>query len=81
MNGGSKVEKWVRKSSRPSPKFDPQQEKETCHRVRKEIIGLDWGASTSYVPHVYDCTMPEKPLGKVSTLREFLRSCVELMKY
>jgi len=24
--------------------------------------------------------MPEKPLGKVSNLREFMRSCVELMK-
>jgi hypothetical protein len=50
------------------------------HRERKEIPGPDWVASTSYVPHVCDCTMLGKPLGKVSTLRDFLRSYVELMK-
>jgi hypothetical protein len=33
------------------------------------------------VPLIYDRTIPEKPWRKVSTLREFLRSCVELMKY
>jgi hypothetical protein len=64
----------------PMPTFDPQQEKEMYQRERKEILGPDWVASTSSVPHVCDHTMPEKPLGKVSTLREFLRSCVELMK-
>jgi hypothetical protein len=62
------------------PTFDPQQEKETYQRARKEILGLDWAASTSCAPLVCDRTMPEKPLGKVSTLREFLRSCIELMK-
>jgi hypothetical protein len=49
-------------------------------RAKKEILGPDWVASTSYVPPIYDCTMPKKPLDKVSTLREFIRSCVELMK-
>jgi hypothetical protein len=74
MNGGKQVEKWVRKSIGPMPTFDPQQEKEMYQRERKEILGPDWVASTSSVPHVCDRTMPEKPLGKVSTLREFLRS-------
>jgi hypothetical protein len=51
------------------PTFDPQQEKEMYQRERKEILRLDWVASTSFVPHVCDCTMLEKPHGKVSTLR------------
>jgi hypothetical protein len=34
------------------PTFDPQQEKETYQRERKEVLGQDWGASTSSVPHV-----------------------------
>jgi hypothetical protein len=86
MNGGRKVEQWVRKSTGPMPTFDPQQEKETYQRTRKEILGPDWVASTSSVPPVVDMplvcdrTIPENPLEKVSTLREFLRSCVELMK-
>jgi hypothetical protein len=54
--------------------------KETYQRERKEILRPDWVASTSSMPLVYDRTMPEKPLGKVSTLRDFLRSCIELMK-
>jgi hypothetical protein len=32
------------------------------------------------VPQVRDRAMPEKPTGKVSTLREFLRIFIELMK-
>jgi hypothetical protein len=62
------------------PTFDPQQEKEMYQRERKEILRLDWVASTSFAPHVCDCTMLEKPHGKVSTLIQFLRSCVELMR-
>jgi hypothetical protein len=33
------------------------------------------------VLHVDDCTALEKPTRKVRNLREFLRSCVEIMKY
>jgi len=33
----------------------------------------------SYVPHVEDCVMPEKPTGKVIKITKFL-SCVEIMK-
>jgi hypothetical protein len=32
------------------------------------------------VPQVRDRAIPKKPLRKESTLREFLRSCVEMMK-
>jgi hypothetical protein len=80
MNGGKQVEEWVRKSTRIIPTFDPQQEKETYQRERKEVLRQDWEASTSFAPRFGDRNMPEKPLGKVSTLREFLRSCVEIMK-
>jgi hypothetical protein len=40
------------------PKFDPQQEKETYQRARKKIHGQDWGASTSFAPHVGDHNVP-----------------------
>jgi hypothetical protein len=36
--------------------------------------------STSFVPQINDCVALEKPTGKVSTLKEFLRSCVEFMR-
>jgi hypothetical protein len=32
------------------------------------------------VPLVYDLTIPKKSLEKVSTLRDFMRSFIELMK-
>jgi hypothetical protein len=80
-NGGKQVVQWVWKSTGPMPTFDPQKKKETYQRARKEVIGQDWGTSTSHVPHIEDHVVPEKPIGKVGTLREFLRSCVELMKY
>jgi hypothetical protein len=80
MNG-NQVEQWVIKSVRIIPTFDPQQEKEMYQRERKGILGPDWVASTSVVPPVYGCTILDKSLGKVSTLREFLRSCVDFMKY
>jgi hypothetical protein len=33
------------------------------------------------VPHVNDCAVSEKPTWKVHTVREFLRSCIEIIKY
>lgn len=78
MNGRRQVEQWVRKSAGPTSTFDPQQEKETYQRTRKEILGPDWVASNSSAPPVVnmplvcDRTIPEKSLEKVSTLREFL---------
>jgi len=86
MNGGRQVEQWMRKSIGPMLTFDPQQEKEMYHMTRKEILGLDWITPTSTappmvdMPSIYDHTIPEKMLEKVSNLRELLRSCVELMK-
>jgi len=32
------------------------------------------------MPLVYDHTIPEKPIEKVTTQREFMISCIELMK-
>jgi hypothetical protein len=86
MNKGMQIEQWVRKSTGPMPTFDPQQEKETYQQTRKEILGPDWIASTSSappvvdMPSVYDRTIPERPLQQVSTLKEFLKICLELMK-
>jgi hypothetical protein len=33
------------------------------------------------MPSIYDHTNPERPLEKVSPLKEFLKSCLALMKY
>jgi hypothetical protein len=79
MNGGKQAKYWVRKSTRPMLSFDPQKEKERYQRERKYVLGHDWGASTSSVPHV-DHTVPEKPNGKVITITKFLRSCVGIIK-
>jgi hypothetical protein len=52
-------------------------------RKIKEILGPNWVSPTSSMtimdgmPPVYDCTIPKNSFEKV---REFLRSCVELMK-
>jgi hypothetical protein len=48
--------------------------------VRKEVLGEDWGVSTSSVPRVEDHIVPEKLIEKVSTLIKLLKSCVDLMK-
>jgi hypothetical protein len=66
--------------------FDPQQENETYQNTRKEILGPDWVASTSAalpvvgMPLVYERIIPEKSVEKVRNLRDFMRSCIELMK-
>jgi len=77
---GNQVKQWVRKSEGPMPTFDPQQEKETCHSARKEILGPHGGASTSSLPHIEDPAVPENSSAQVSTLTKFLKSCVELIK-
>jgi hypothetical protein len=85
-NGGRQSEKWVRKSAGPMPTFDPQQEKETYQQTRNEILGPDWITSTSSatpvvdMPLIYDRTTLERPLEKVSPLKEFMKSCLALMK-
>jgi len=79
-NGGKSTEQGVRKSTGPIPTFYPQQEQNTYQRERKEVLGEDLGASTSSMPQVNDCVVLESLIGKVSTLRELLRSCTEIMK-
>jgi hypothetical protein len=80
MNGGKQSKQWVRNSVGPMPTFDPQQEKETYNMERKEILGQDWGSSTSSTTHVRYHDVPKKSNGKVSTLKKFFRSCIEIMK-
>jgi hypothetical protein len=80
-NGGKHIEQWVTKSAGPMPNFYPQQERETYQMEIKEIIGHGWGESTSSLPHDGDRVVLEKPTGRVSVIREFLRSCIKLIKY
>jgi hypothetical protein len=77
---GNQTEQWVRKSAGPMPTFNPQQEKETYQSARKEMLEPHGEVSTSSLPHLEDPTVPEKSSAQVSTLTEFLKSCVELMK-
>jgi len=58
MNEVKHMEQWVRNSVKPMLTFDPQQEKDTYQRVRKEVLGQDWGSSTSSMPHVGDHVVP-----------------------
>jgi hypothetical protein len=84
--GGKQVEKWIKKLAGSYAMFNPHQEKETYKKEIKEFLGPDWVASTSAMllvvdmPLVYDQTILEGPLEKVSTLKEFLKSCLQLMK-
>jgi hypothetical protein len=69
------VEQWVKKSTGPMPTFDQKQEKEAYQQTRKEILGPDWIASTSFSPLVVDMTLMyhhtilERSLQQVSTLK------------
>jgi hypothetical protein len=90
MDQGNIIHQWVRKAVEPLPLFDPRKEKETYQQARKELVGAEWIASTSSTPPLYDrpsvYDMPpvydhsERKVEKVSTLKDFLRSCLELMK-
>jgi len=53
---------------------------EAYQKLRKEVLGQDWGASTSSAPHVKDRNLPERTNGKVRTLKKLLTSCVQIMK-
>jgi hypothetical protein len=53
-NGGKQDEKSVRNSVGSMQTSDPQQEKNTYQREKKEVLEQYWGASTSSVPHVGD---------------------------
>jgi hypothetical protein len=74
------MKEWVRESTGPIPTFDPQYEKETYLSARKEILAPHGEASTSLLPHIEDRTVPKKSSAQVSTLTEFLKSYVELMR-
>jgi hypothetical protein len=37
--GGNHTKKWVRKSAGPMPNFYPRKERETYHKMRKEVLG------------------------------------------
>lgn len=77
---GNQTKQYVRKSTGPMPAFNPQREKETYQSTQKKILEPHGKASTSSLPHPKDPTVPEKSSAQVSTLIEFLKSCVELMR-
>jgi hypothetical protein len=83
MEKEKRVEKWIRKAVEPMPTFNPQKEKETYQQGRKEILVTDYIESTSKtydMLSVYDHIIPERLVEKVNTLKEFPKSCLELMQ-
>jgi hypothetical protein len=80
---------WVKKNIEPHKNFDTRKEKETFKEARQECLKKNV-ASTSVVkqlqnPPIYgipfsmDHTNKEQPLEKVSTINNFLQSCVKLL--
>jgi hypothetical protein len=79
----------VRKNGEPGHKFDACKEKETLKEARQDILkenimSTSWmkpidEVSMYYMPPLFDQTRKEKPLEKVSNLRNFLGSCVKLL--
>jgi hypothetical protein len=79
----------VKKNVEPKKQFDAQNEKEIFKQARQEFMKPDI-ASTSTVqynkevpayemPPSLDHTTETHPLGKVSTIKGFLQSCVRLL--
>jgi hypothetical protein len=70
--------------------FDPRKEKDTYTQARKELMEIEWITLTSTTPLVYDrppiYDMPpvydhsERKVEKLSMMRSFLKSFLELMK-
>ena len=79
----------MKKNVEPRKQFDAQNEKETFKQARQEFFKQDT-ASTSTAHHnkeVPDYEMPPlldhtkemQPLGQVSTVKSFLKSCVKIL--
>ena len=51
---GKWTEQWVRKEAEPPPLFDPRKERDMYKKIRKELIGSEWIASTSTMPDLYE---------------------------
>jgi hypothetical protein len=80
---------WEKKNVEPKKQFDAQKENEIFKQARQEFMKPDI-ASTSIVQHnkevpMYnvppslDHTKEAHPLGQVSTIKGFLKSCVKLV--
>jgi hypothetical protein len=55
---GIQIDQWVRKVAEPPLKFDPRKERDTYKKERKDLLEIEWVASTSQPmydrPPVYD---------------------------
>jgi hypothetical protein len=90
MDQGNLTNQWVSKEAEPPPKFDLQKERDTYKQARKELLEIEWGASTSQpvygmpplydMPPSYDHSMTGRTVEKVCTMKIFLQSFLELMK-
>jgi len=64
--------------------FDPRRERDTYNKVRKELLKIEWVTSTLQpmydMPLAYDHSITKRTIEKVSTLKSFLKSFLELMK-
>jgi hypothetical protein len=79
---------WMKKNVEPQKQFDVQNEKEIFNKDKQELLNLEI-ASTSTAQHTQDVptyeipssldhTNEAQPLGQVSTIKDFLQSCVKL---
>jgi hypothetical protein len=79
----------VKKNIKPHKKFDAKKENDTFKEARQELL-KQYVASTSFSQHTQNVPMYEipssmdntneaQPLGKVSSIKTFLQSCVKLL--
>lgn len=93
--GGETIKKqqtkiWIIKEKGKAPMFDPRKENETFVEAHHECMRQDLGAFTSFEPRIPNWTeeinMPMifsqtlKKEGQVIPLKNFLRSCFNLLK-
>jgi hypothetical protein len=83
---GNHINQWVRKEKKPPLWFDPQKERDTYKKSRKDMIEIEWGASTliappvSNMPPTYDHVIIEGPIDKESTWKICLKSFLKPIK-
>jgi hypothetical protein len=84
MKQGIWTGQWVRKETKPPLTFDPCKERDAYKKSRKDLLETEWGASTSQpmydMPPAYDHSITKRKFGKVSNLKSFLNTFLELMK-
>jgi hypothetical protein len=49
-NQGNRIHQWVSKATKPLPFFYPRKDKENYQQEIKELVGVEWIASTLTAP-------------------------------